>query len=142
MSQERAVNLKRSFIVPGIFMIWGLSKMIANFAYLGTSLLAYIVALAFGCGLGYLLYNRTQRFYFKQGVAYHAKNYLPLLVILINFVVKYTLTVTLIMNPGLGYQLSFIVTYSLISGLTVGMFFGGIYNTYINAKQRHGSLAK
>jgi len=117
--------------------------MITSFAYLGSSLLAYIIALALGCGIGYVLYNRTQRFYFKQGVAHHGKNYLPLLVILINFVVKYTLTVMLIMNPNLGYQLSFIVTYSLISGLTVGMFFGGILNTYVSVnKLRLGAAAR
>ncbi|SDT44403.1 hypothetical protein SAMN05444162_4319 [Paenibacillaceae bacterium GAS479] len=141
-SQEREVNILMSLIVPGIFILWGMYNVFANFSFPLQAFIAYIVFAGLGTFLGYELYRRNYHFFLKNGVVFRAKNYLPLVVILINFVIKYALNIYMYMQSGAIHSLGFNVFYTIISGTTVGLFLGGILNTNQQKGKLLGSLRK
>ncbi|MED1629171.1 hypothetical protein ACFVV6_18235 [Bacillus mycoides] len=135
ISQERPINLSKMFLVPMIFMIWGLDKIITKFSYLGYCLISYTIFIFPGILIGYLLYAKYQIFFKQETVTFRKKCYLPLIIILFNFFVKYLLNVTLGVSSSFYNNISFNIIYSAISGLSVGLFFGGIFYTfYIQSK--------
>lgn len=135
ISQERPINLSKMFLVPMIFMIWGFDKMITKFSHLGYCLISYTIFILLGILIGYLLYQKYQTFFEKETVIFRKKCYLPLIIILINFFVKYFLNVTLGISLSFYDNISFNIIYSAINGLSVGLFFGGIFYTfYIQSK--------
>ncbi|PEZ20590.1 hypothetical protein CN345_29525 [Bacillus thuringiensis] len=129
-SQEREVNIPRSLIVPTIFIFWGVYNIFVNFSFQFYAFLSYMVCLGVGTFLGYKLYSKRHRFFLKNGALFRTKNYLPLIIILINFIVKYTLNTYMYINPDASHNLNFIFLYTMTSGSTAGLFCGGIVNTY------------
>lgn len=135
ISQERPINLSKMFLVPLIFMIWGFDKIITQFSHLGYCLISYTIFILPGILIGYLLYKKYQSFFKQETVIFRKKCYLPLAIILVNFFVKYLLNVTLGISPSFYNDISFNIIYSAISGLSVGLFWGGIFYTfYIQSK--------
>lgn len=135
VSKEKKVDVKKSFIVPTVFIAWGLEKIINGFTYVEADLLTYALLLPVGILIGYLLYNKNQNFFLKDGELFKRKCYLPLIIILVNFLIKYVLNVFLAINQSLIMSFEFNIFYSMISGISVGLFFGGIINTLINRNQ-------
>lgn len=132
ISQERPINLSKMFLVPFIFMIWGFEKMITQFSHLGYCLISYFFFIFPGTLIGYLLYKKYQMFFKQKSTIIRKKCYLPLIIILINFLVKYLLNVTLGIVPAFYNDLTFNIIYSAMSGLSIGLFFGGIlYTNYV-----------
>ncbi|HDR7646898.1 TPA: hypothetical protein QCX74_004126, partial [Bacillus mycoides] len=82
ISQERPINLSKMFLVPMIFMIWGLDKIITKFSYLGYCLISYTIFIFPGILIGYLLYAKYQIFFKQETVTFRKKCYLPLIIIL------------------------------------------------------------
>lgn len=129
-SQEKEVNILKSFPVPGIFILWGLYNIFTSFTYYYYALLVYVLFLCVGVYLGYKLYHKNHRFFVKNGVVFRSENYLPLVVILVNFLIKYALNIYMNIDSEAIHSLGFNILYTCISGTTVGLFFGGILNTY------------
>lgn len=139
-SRDGEVSLKRMIIVPLVFMIWGLEKLFTSFHYLSIALVCYVIAAGLGSMLGYVLYSRFRRIYKKEGVFYRTGSYLPLTIILINFFMKYILNVVLAIQPDFHGDLTFNIMYSVVCGVSVGLFIGGIYQviagcrTYVESR--------
>ncbi|PFC91257.1 hypothetical protein, partial [Bacillus cereus] len=141
ISQERPINLSKMFLVPVIFMMWGLEKIINKFSHLGYCLISYTIFILPGILIGYLLYKKYQIYFKQDTVIFRKKCYLPLIIILINFFVKYLLNVTLEVSSSFYDDIAFNVMYSAISGLSVGLFFGGIlYTFYMQSKLKNITL--
>lgn len=141
ISQERPINLSKMFLVPVIFMMWGLEKIIHKFSHLGYCLISYTIFILPGILIGYLLYKKYQIYFKQDTVIFRKKGYLPLIIILINFFVKYLLNVTLEVSSSSYDDIAFNVMYSAISGLSVGLFFGGIlYTFYMQSKLKNITL--
>ncbi|MDR4439969.1 hypothetical protein CN454_22555 [Bacillus cereus] len=141
ISQERPINLSKMFLVPVIFMMWGLEKIINKFSHLGYCLISYTIFILPGILIGYLLYKKYQIYFKQDTVIFRKKCYLPLIIILINFFVKYLLNVTLEVSSSFYDDIAFNVMYSAISGLSVGLFFGGIlYTFYMQLKLKNITL--
>ncbi|MGA5673923.1 hypothetical protein ACPCKQ_18555 [Bacillus bombysepticus] len=141
ISQERPINLSKMFLVPVIFMMWGLEKIINKFSHLGYCLISYTIFILSGILIGYLLYKKYQIYFKQDTVIFRKKCYLPLIIILINFFVKYLLNVTLEVSSSFYDDIAFNVMYSAISGLSVGLFFGGIlYTFYMQSKLKNITL--
>ncbi|HDR8156263.1 TPA: hypothetical protein QC057_005361 [Bacillus cereus] len=141
ISQERPINLSKMFLVPVIFMMWGLEKIINKFSHLGYCLISYTIFILPGILIGYLLYKKYQIYFKQDTVIFRKKCYLPLIIILINFFVKYLLNVTLEVSSSSYDDIAFNVMYSAISGLSVGLFFGGIlYTFYMQSKLKNITL--
>lgn len=130
VSKEGAVDIPKSLIVPGIFIVWGLYVMFWKFGHPYAAFLVYVVFIAVGTAFGYWLYRSQHRFFVRDGVLFRAANSLPLYLILGNFLVKYALNVYLYMHPEAAGELAFNALYTTISGTTVGLFFGGVWNSY------------
>ncbi|MBM6384098.1 MAG: hypothetical protein JSY10_08895 [Paenibacillus sp.] len=126
-SQERAVNLAKMFVAPLIFMIWGLWTITTSFSHIGVTLTSYVIFIVPGFLIGYILNKNFQAFYIKNSTFYKKTSYLPLVIVLLNFVVKYGLNVMLVFY----HSDLFHVVYSSANGLTVGLFFGGIVYTIL-----------
>ncbi|AIQ49268.1 hypothetical protein R70723_27720 [Paenibacillus sp. FSL R7-0273] len=124
-SQEKPVNFIRMLIAPLIFMIWGLWTLTTKFDQVGYTLMSYILFIIPGFVIGYLLNKAFQSFAAQAGIIYKKQSYLPLIVVLINFAVKYALNVMLVFYHSTLFHL----IYSAANGLTVGLFFGGILYT-------------
>lgn len=134
-SQERKINIPKSFIAPIIFAAWGLETIVNKFSYAGLDLLVYILLAIFGIFIGFNLYKKYQRYFLKEDCIYHGKCYLPLIVIIVNFMLKYILNVAIGANPHFNLSLGFNMIYSIISGTSVGLFLGGILNTFIQKRK-------
>ncbi|EEK48373.1 hypothetical protein bcere0002_45520 [Bacillus cereus ATCC 10876] len=88
-----------------------------------------------------MLYKKYQIYFKQETVIFRKKCYLPLIIILINFFVKYLLNVTLEVSSSSYDDIAFNVMYSAISGLSVGLFFGGIlYTFYMQSKLKNITL--
>ncbi|AIY83385.1 MAG: DUF1453 domain-containing protein [Clostridium baratii] len=134
-SQERKVNIPKSFIAPIIFTAWGLDTMVDKFSYVRLDLVVYILLAIFGIFIGFNLYKKYQGYLLKEDGIYHAKCYLPLIIIIVNFMLKYILNVAIGANPHFSLSLGFNMIYSIISGTSVGLFLGGILNTFIQIRK-------
>lgn len=135
LNHDGAVSLKKSLIVPSIFILWGVERIFFGFSYPLRSFIVYVLVLMVGSYVGYLLYSYTQNFYFSNGIFMRKGSLVQLWVILINFVIKYILNVSINLNPSLLSNSNFNLSYSVIAGFTVGIFLGGIINTVLIRKR-------
>lgn len=136
-SKDGEISLSKMFIMPSVFIIWGLEKLLTNFSYLGISMISYIICMSFGALISYYLYSKYRNLYIKDGSLRRTGSYLPMTIMMTNFFVKYLLNVAMSVNPLLCNTLSFNIIYSLLSGFSVGLFIGGIlqaYNAYSHLK--------
>lgn len=135
--RDNELSFKKMLIMPLIFIVWGLEKLLTGFNYLGASMICYTAFMCLGTLLSYALYSRYRKFYIKDNSIYRTGSYLPLTIVMTNFFVKYLLNVALNVNPLLCSTFSFNILYALLSGFSVGLFIGGIlqaYNAYSNLK--------
>lgn len=129
------VDLKQSFLMPLIFVAWGLEKLVSSTNMLQVALIAYFGAALMGTALGYLAYKRFRPLETIENKIYKQKSNLPLAIILINFLVKYILIVITYQIDGIDQTFAYVAVYALACGLSVGLFFGGILQVYFETKQ-------
>lgn len=128
LRKDGVVSVGKSFIVPSFFIIWGLWKVFTGFNYPLETFLMYLLWLVIGSFSGLKMYGVKQTFYFKNNSFMRAGSLMPMFVILLNFLVKYSLNVLVSINPLLAQELVFNLSYGAISGFTVGLFIGGTIN--------------
>lgn len=131
-SKDAPLDLKKMLIMPTIFIIWGLDKMLFRYANPSLDLIVYIGLALIGSAFGYLLYSQFRTFYMKDQVIYRKGSYVTLVIILINFLVKYTMSVMVSINPLLYSNSSYCILRSILSGISVGLFIGGLLHAYYN----------
>lgn len=129
-AKDGIVSYPKMLVVPLIFIVWGLEKLFMDFHYLLLPLVLYLLLACVGTAVGYALYAKYRKMYMKNNILYRTGTYLPLTIMLINFVVKYLSNVGLSINPALYDNLPFSMFYSLICGFSVGLFIGGIWQAY------------
>ncbi|EEI19693.1 hypothetical protein HMPREF0497_1530 [Lentilactobacillus buchneri ATCC 11577] len=134
LTVESPVSLKRACIMPAIFIVWGLNTIIYQFGNPNVLLNFYVVSLIPGFFLSYLLY-KNQSFYIKNGLLMQEGSIIPLIVMMLNFLIKYFLNVVLATRPILYNDFRFNIFYGCICGFTIGLFFGGIFKTMQVKKQ-------
>lgn len=135
MSQEGPVKMKTSLIVPIIFVTWGIYNIISKFDNIAINLLSFLVLFIVGIYLGFKLYRRYSKVYLKENIIYRSRCILPLITVIINFLVKYILNVILYKGEALAMNVNFTLSYSGISGISTGLFFGSIIYTYMEVKK-------
>lgn len=133
---ESPVSLKRSFIMPSIFIIWGLDTIVNQFGNPNVLLNFYVISLIPGFLLSYLLYKK-QAFYIKNGLLIQEGSVIPLIIMMLNFSAKYLLNVVLATRPMLYNDFQFNIFYGCVCGFTIGLFFGGIFRI-VQAKRQLG----
>lgn len=131
--KTKQLSLKKMLIMPIVFTCWGLDKMFLHFSNLGRDFIFYFAFLCVGTMIGYFIYQGRKVFY-QNNTYYRSGSGLPLIIIVINFSVKYILNVLVAIWPSLYQTSKFCTTYSLLSGLSVGLFFGGLLQIYVAFK--------
>lgn len=61
-SKDGELSLSKMFIMPSIFIIWGLEKLLTNFSYIGISMIFYSICMCFGTLISYYLYSRYRKY--------------------------------------------------------------------------------
>lgn len=141
--RDRPVSLKTSILMPTIFTLLGLQQIIMDFRYSLEALGVYLGMMLVGLTVGSLLYGATQKFYLQAGLVMKKGSILPLIISLLNYLVRYGLTVAKSVDPLLMNQLFFNIASGMISGFSVGLFIGGILNTLKNKNllEEHHEMA-
>ncbi len=134
-TKDGEISFAKMLIMPLAFIIWGLEKLFSSFQYLNIALICYAFAAGIGSLAGYVLYTRFRGIYKKEGVFYRTGSYLPLVIILVNFFIKYILNVILAIWPNLHRNLDFNVIYSVVCGFSIGLFLGGFYQVFVGCRR-------
>lgn len=129
-SKDGELSLPKMFLMPSIFMVWGLEKLFTNFNFLGISMIFYLIFMCLGTLASYNLYSHYRKIYLKDNSLFRTGSYLSLTIMMANFFTKYLLNVAVSINPLLYTTLSFNILYSLLCGFSVGLFIGGILQAY------------
>lgn len=125
-SKDTVLSIKRMLIFPIIFIVWGLEKVINGFAFPGVSILIYITSAFPGIAIGYVLYKHFRQFYLKDDIVYRTGTYMPMVIMMLNFFVKYVLNVVMSIDSQVYNNLEFNLFYAIICGVLVGLSIGGI----------------
>jgi uncharacterized membrane-anchored protein len=134
LTKPGTVVMVKQIILPLIFIIWGIERVFAGFTHVDTALIAYFIIALVGTGAGYLVYSRFSKFFIKDGGIWRGPAWTAIVVIVLNVIVKFYLNIQMGYHPEIVNDLNFDIEYCLISDFTVGLFIGGIINTYLNKK--------
>lgn len=126
--KEGVVSVKRAFLIPVIFIGGGIAQSF-GLGYQLDSLMTYLAALIVGACFGIVLYSANQTFYMKDNVFTRRGSWLPMFIILANFIVKDFFNVYLSLDANILSSLTFNIVYSILAGLVGGLILGGALNT-------------
>lgn len=125
-SKDTVLSMHKMLLFPIIFIVWGLEKVVNSFAFPGISILVYIILAMPGIAIGYVLYKRFRQFYLKDDMVYRTGTYMPMVVMMLNFFVKYVFNVVMSIHSQVYGSLEFNLCYTIICGFLVGLSIGGI----------------
>lgn len=129
-AKENIISFPKMFLIPAVFAVWGLYDLLTGFGYPITGILFYCAAAIGGTAAGFAIYTRCRSVFRKDGMFYRTGTYVPLFIMMVNFLVKYILNVAVSISPKLYTLMNFNILYSVICGFSVGLFLGGILQVY------------
>lgn len=129
---DREMRIERLFILPLIFLVWGIYSVIHETASTDASLAVMLVGLVAGIGIGWGIWNSQPRLRngAEENVIIRAGTPITLILIVLLFIVKFGLTASLALWPVLFYSLHYNLLFGLLSGVLDGIFWGGTLNLY------------
>ena len=124
-SRPRQVSRLQLVLVPAAMLALGLSSVVAGFARVPASLVAWLMCASLACAA-------AQRWLTPAGAHWHASTSrlvlppsgMPMVLILAIFMFKYSLGVTTAMHPLVATQSPFVVAVAGFSGALSGLFLG------------------
>ena len=125
---DNRVSLQRSCLIPLIFILWTCQTVVTKFSAPNLTLFVFMIMILPGTLISYYLY-RNKRYYYQNAIFMQNGTALPLTFALLNFMMKYCLQVAVALHPTLQTSVMFQLTYALLSGISVGLFFGSIIRT-------------
>ncbi|MEJ2630837.1 MAG: hypothetical protein P8011_11495 [Acidihalobacter sp.] len=125
----RTMAPRRMLILPVVFFVWAVHGMLGELGALGYALTGFGVALVVGVLFGrYLGYRQAAPEYDPgHGVIRRPGSVVTLVLIVVAFVSKYTLSVYLAYRPELAVTVGYCGLYGALSGLTDGVFWGVMF---------------
>ena len=135
--KPHSMPLKKVFILPAVFLVWGLSSLGAK---LGTALHfgVWVGCLVLGAWLGWQLVRHISVKTTNQGaVVVFPGGPLTLILILAIFSVKYFIGFTYATNPAASADIRFVTTDIILSGFLTGMFVGRALHYWYKWKIRN-----
>lgn len=125
-----ALSFRNMMIFPAVFIIWGLEKIVTSFVFPWEAISFYVLMAALGAAAGQSIYTKYRTIYEKEGKFYRSGTYMPLAVMMINFLTKYVFNVAMSINPALYSSIGFNMLYAAVCGFSVGLTIGGLVQAY------------
>jgi len=120
-ARDRAVSLVRMTILPLVLLALSFSGVISTFAHATIAILAWGVGVAAAIALGRrFLRVRGASWSSETGLLYVPGSWLPLVLMVALFLIKYGVGVTLAVNPAMAAD----TTFGAVCGLAYGSFSG------------------
>lgn len=131
---EQKISIRRLFILPLIFLAWGIWSVNQEFNSNLLSLTGMIAGLAIGIPGGWIPGKNQPRLKRKPGteMIIRAGTPLMLMLIIIAFGTKYGLMVWLFLHPEMHYSAPFGFLFGLITGTVDGLFWGVTLNLFLS----------
>jgi len=129
-SRTREVTLRKLFIVPLVMLALSLTGVIGSFGLEGAAPLAWLVGAVAGGTLAWSLTDtRKLTAYTERGSVQRPGSWLPLILMMAIFCMKYAVAVSLAIVPGYAHASSFVLPVCAAYGLFSGIFMGGLLRT-------------
>jgi hypothetical protein len=142
-SKERAVDIRKSCILPAAMLLLALFGLQAAGGLGGLTLLLWLAGGAVGAALVWRLADPAALVADAQrGVIVQRGSWAPLAMMLLVFATKYAVAVMLAMQPALRQLPSFVLTICLLYGLFSGVFGAGLVRrllVYQRARRASGA---
>ncbi|POW53551.1 hypothetical protein C3408_23320 [Candidatus Pantoea alvi] len=131
---DREMRIERLFILPLIFLVWGVYSVVHETVETDASLALMLVGVILGIGIGWALWSSQPRLRngAEENVIIRAGTPLTLVLIVLLFIAKFALTASLALWPVLFHSLHYNLLFGLLSGVLDGIFWGGTLNLYIS----------
>ncbi|MDC9596145.1 hypothetical protein [Xenorhabdus anantnagensis] len=117
-----------------LFFIWAVYSVLHETTFSNFAFLALILGILVGGGIGWYLWRNQPRLRKKDesDLIIRSGTPLTLSLILIVFIVKFTLSVMISINAVLLHSLNFNLMFGFLCGLSDGVFWGGTLNLFIH----------
>ncbi|MDO6405698.1 DUF6622 family protein [Pantoea phytobeneficialis] len=131
--KTREVPVGKLFLIPVLFLLWAIHGVFTETHWTLAALGVMLAGLLSGCLLGAMLgrRNRPTTQSSQPGTIIRPGSVLPLIFMVVAFIAKYVLSVSVILQPALIDSLTFNLAHGLISGLTAGVFWGNMLVAFI-----------
>ena len=122
----RETDPGRMLLLPAIFLVWGLDGIFTRYADWSVALAAFVIALLGGGALGWAVARRREpaRRDPATGRIWRPGTAVTLVLVLVGFVGKYALGVSLALHPALAAAAGFALLSGALSGVVAGVFWG------------------
>ena len=131
---ERKISIRRLFILPLIFLAWGIWSINEVFSSNLSSLAGMLAGLVVGIPGGWIIWKNQPRLKRKPGteMTIRAGTPLTLMLIITAFGTKYCMMVWLFLHPEAHYSALFGFLFGFITGMVDGLFWGGTLNLFLS----------
>ncbi|PHM39317.1 membrane protein [Xenorhabdus mauleonii] len=130
---DREMRTERLFLLPMIFLIWGVHSVITETYFSNVALMMFGIGLILGIAIGWLMWKSQPRLKSKpdSNLIIRPGTPLTLVLILVTFASKFIMTAMLSINPTLVHSLHYNLFFGLFSGILDGVLWGGMLNLFI-----------
>lgn len=129
-SRTREVTLRKLSIVPLVMLALSLTGVIGSFGLDGAAPFAWLVGAVAGGTLAWSLTDtRKLNAYTDRGSVQRPGSWLPLMLMMAIFCMKYAVAVSLSMVPAYTHATGFVLPVCAAYGLFSGIFIGGLLRT-------------
>ncbi|WP_226929525.1 DUF6622 family protein [Janthinobacterium aquaticum] len=138
-SRTRELSLRKLCVIPLVMLVLSLTGVVGSFGLHGVAPYAWAVGMLAGTALAWKLGNpRSITAFPGRGTVQRAGSWLPLILMLAIFCMKYAVAVTLAVAPAQVHAAGFVLTVCSLYGVFSGIFFGGLLRTVQVYRQAMG----
>ncbi|CDG81950.1 DUF6622 family protein [Janthinobacterium agaricidamnosum] len=126
-SKQRQISVKKLHIMPVVMLLLSLQGVHGSFGLDGLAPLAWMAGAAAGATLAWRLIDPANISADpRQGVITQPGSWVPLMLMMAIFCMKYIVAVMLAINPAHQHQLVFVIPVCALYGLCSGIFLGSL----------------
>ena len=124
-SKDRETTLRNLAIIPGVMLVLSLQGMVGKFGFSDTALLAWAAGAIASTALTWSLVDAGRMTADRgKGTLHQRGSWIPLVLMMSIFVIKYTVAIVSAMHPALNESRTFMLAICVLFGLCNGIFFG------------------
>lgn len=137
-SRARETSLRKLCIIPLVMLALSLSGVRGSFGFDGVAPFAWAAGALAGAALAWTLTDaRKLTAYPERGSVQRPGSWLPMILMMGIFCMKYAVAVTLSIVPAYAHAAGFMLPVCLAYGIFSGIFLGGLLRTVAVYRQAH-----